>query len=126
MTPLRRRMTEDMTVRNLSPYTQRNYLFAVARFARHFDTSPADLGPEHLRAYLNHLIARNISSSYFNINVAALRFLYTVTLERHWVLAKLPFQKRPHKLPTVLSSEEMTRFLAKIPDCKMRAVLVTA
>jgi site-specific recombinase XerD len=126
MTPLRRRMTEDMTVRNLSPYTQRNYLFAVARFARHFDTSPADLGPEHLRAYLNHLIARNISSSYFNINVAALRFLYTVTLERDWVLAKLPFQKRPHKLPTVLSSEEMTRFLAKIPDCKMRAVLVTA
>jgi integrase/recombinase XerD len=126
MTPLRRRMTEDMTVRNLSPYTQRNYLFAVARFARHFDTSPADLGPEHLRAYLNHLIARNISSSYFNINVAALRFLYTVTLERYWVLARLPFQKRPHKLPTVLSSEEMTRFLAKIPDCKMRAVLVTA
>jgi hypothetical protein len=46
------------------PYTQRNYLFAVARFARHFDTSPADLGPEHSRAYLNHLIARKVSSSY--------------------------------------------------------------
>ena len=78
MTPLRCRMTEDMTVRNLSPYTQRNYLFAVARLARHFNTSPAELEPEHLRAYLNHLIARNVSSSYFNINVAALRFLYTV------------------------------------------------
>ena len=126
MTPLRRRMTEDMTVRNLSPYTQRNYLFAVARFARHFNTSPAELEPEHLRAYLNHLIVRNVSSSYFNINVAALRFLYTVTLERDWVLTKLPFQKRPHKLPTVLSSEEMTRFLASIPDGKMRAVLITA
>lgn len=126
MTPLRRRMTEDMTMRNFSPYTQRNYLFAVARFARHFDTSPADLGPAHLRTYLNYLIARNVSSSYFNINVAALRFLYTVTLERDLALTKLPFQKRPRKLPTVLSSEEMARFLASIPDGKMRAVLVTA
>jgi integrase/recombinase XerD len=108
------------------PYTQRNYLFAVARFARHFDTSPADLGPEHSRAYLNHLIARKVSSSYFNINVAALRFLYTVTLERDLALTKLTFQKRPRKLPTVLSSEEMARFLASIPDGKMRAVLVTA
>jgi integrase/recombinase XerD len=126
MTPLRRRMTEDMTMRNFSPYTQRNYLFAVARFARHFDTSPADLGPEHSRAYLNHLIARKVSSSYFNINVAALRFLYTVTLERDLALTKLTFQKRPRKLPTVLSSEEMARFLASIPDGKMRAVLVTA
>ena len=126
MTPLRRRMTEDMTVRNLSPYTQRNYLFAVARLARHFNTSPAELEPEHLRAYLNHLIARNVSSSYFNINVAALRFLYTVTLERDWVLTKLPLQKRPRKLPTVLSSEEVMRFLAAIPDGKMRTVLITA
>jgi integrase/recombinase XerD len=126
MTPLRRRMTEDMMMRNFSPYTQRNYLFAVARFAHHFNASPADLGPEHLRAYLNHLIARKVSSSYFNINVAALRFLYTVTLEHDWALTKLPFQKRPRKLPTVLSSEEMTRFLASIPDGKMRAVLVTA
>jgi site-specific recombinase XerD len=119
-------MTEDMMMRNFSPYTQRNYLFAVARFARHFNASPADLGPEQLRAYLNHLIARKVSSSYFNINVAALRFLYTVTLEREWVLAKLPFQKRHRKLPTVLSSDEMTRFLASVPDSKMRAVLVTA
>lgn len=126
MTPLRRRMTEDMAARNLSPYTQRNYLFAVARLARHFNTSPAELKPEHLRAYLNHLIARNASSSYFNVNVAALRFLYTVTLGRDWVLPKLPLQKRPRKLPTVLSSEEVTRFLAAIPDGKTRTVLITA
>jgi integrase/recombinase XerD len=126
MTPLRRRMTEDMTVRNFSPYTQRGYLFAVARLARHFGTSPADLGPEQLREYLNHLTARKVSGSYFNLNVAALRFLYTVTLERDWILTKLPFQKRPRKLPTVLSIEETTRFLTSIPDGKMRAVLVTA
>jgi site-specific recombinase XerD len=126
MTPLRRRMTEDMTVRNFSAYTKRSYLFAVARLARQFNMSPADLGPEHLRAYLNKLIEERVSSSYFNINVAALRFFYTVTLERDWVSAKLPFQKRPRKLPTVLSIEEVTRFLASVSDGKMRAVLITA
>jgi len=126
MSPLRLRMIEDMTVRNLSPYTQRNYLFAVSRFARHVRISPVEVGPEQLRDYLNHLVGRNVSSSYFNVNVAALRFLYTVVLERDWVLPRLPFQKRPRKLPTVLSVEEVGRFLATIPDLKMRAVLVTA
>ena len=126
MSPLRRRMIEDMTVRNLSPYTQRNYLFAVSRFARHVRISPAEVGPEQLRDYLNHLVERKVSSSYFNVNVAALRFLYTAVLGRDWVLPKLPFQKRPRKLPTVLSVEEVGRFLATIPDLKMRAVLVTA
>jgi integrase/recombinase XerD len=126
MSPLRRRMIEDMTVRNFSAYTQRNYLFAVTRLARHTRRSPADLGPEQLRDYLNHLVERKVSASYFNVNVAALRFLYTVALERDWVLPKLPFQKMPRKLPVVLSVEEVGRFLAAIPDHKMRAVLVTA
>jgi len=98
----------------------------VSRFARHVRISPAEVGPEQLRDYLNHLVGRNVSSSYFNVNVAALRFLYTVVLERDWVLPRLPFQKRPRKLPTVLSVEEVGRFLATIPDLKMRAVLVTA
>ena len=126
MTALRRRMIEDMTVRNLSPYTQPNYLSAVARFARHFRKSPADLGPEQVRDYLNHLIAEKISASHCNITVAALRFLYTVSLEREWAPARLPFQKRPRNLPTVLSVEETTRFLEVIPRHKLRIVLVTA
>ena len=126
MTPLRRRMIEDMQLRNLSPYTQRNYLYAVARFARHFGASPADLGPEDLRGYLTYLIEQQISFTYFNMIVAALRFLYTVTLEREWAVPKLPFQKKMRRLPTVLSVEEVSRFLSAIPDLKRRTVLVTA
>ena len=126
MTELRRRMTEDMAARNLSPYTQRNYLAAIARFARHFRKSPAELGAEQVRDYLSHLVAHKVSASHFNVNVAALRFLYTVSLERDWAPARLPFQKRPRKLPTVLSAEEVTRFLEVIPERKLRAVLVTA
>jgi integrase/recombinase XerD len=126
MTPLRCRMIEDMQVRNLSPYTQKNYLNAVSRFARHFRCSPADLGPEQIREYLSHLIAQKVSSSYFNVIIAALRFLYAVTLERDWVLPKLPFQKRPKKLPIVLSVEEVGRFLEAAPTLKARTALSTA
>jgi len=108
------------------PYTQRNYLFAVSRLARHSRMSPAELGPEQLRDYLNHLVERKVSPSYFNVNVAALRFLYMVVLERDWMLPKLPLQKRSRRLPTVLSVEEVGQFLATVPDRKMRAVLVTA
>jgi integrase/recombinase XerD len=103
-----------------------NYLYAIARFARHFGASPAELGPENVRAYLTHLIAQQISFSYFNMIVAALRFLYTVTLQRDGAVPKLPYQKKERRLPTVLSVEEVSRFLGAIPDLKMRTVLVTA
>jgi hypothetical protein len=61
MNPLRRRMIEDMTVRNLAPATQQSYLYAVAKFSRHFARSPARLGLEHVRAYQVHLAAQKRS-----------------------------------------------------------------
>jgi integrase/recombinase XerD len=57
MTPLRRRMIEDMRIRNLSPRTQRVYVEQVSRFARHFDLSPEQLGQEEIRAWQIHLVA---------------------------------------------------------------------
>ena len=59
MNPLRRRMIEDMQVRNLSPVTQRCYVHAVAKFARHFNRSPDRLGLEEVRAYQIHLVSSN-------------------------------------------------------------------
>jgi len=55
MTPLRRRMTEDMQIRDLAPHTQRAYLQYVSLFARHFHKSPELLGPPEIRAYQLHL-----------------------------------------------------------------------
>ena len=51
MTPLRRRLIEDMTVRNLAPTTQATYVQQVSMFARHFGQSPETLGPEEIRSY---------------------------------------------------------------------------
>jgi integrase/recombinase XerD len=81
MTPLRRRMTEDMQVRNLSPNTQASYLQQVSLFARHFGKSPELLGPEEIRSYQDYLTnEKKLTPSSILVAVAALRFLYAVTL----------------------------------------------
>ena len=85
MTSLRQRMLEDMQVRRLSPFTQRTYIETVARFARYFDRSPERLGPEQIRAYQVYLATeRRLATSSLLVAVAALRFLYRVTLRKRW------------------------------------------
>jgi integrase/recombinase XerD len=125
MSPLRLRMIEDMQIRGLAPLTQTAYVEHVARFAAHFRKSPELLGPAEVRTWLVHL-ARNkrLSAASISVTVAALRFLYSVTLRRGWTLQDdIPAGRKPKKLPTVLSPEEVTRFLAAVENPKYRAVL---
>ncbi len=127
MTELRKRMLEDLRIRNRSPHTQRNYVHHVAAFARHFGRSPEELGPEHVRIYQVHLVQeRGVSFSTFNIAVCALRFLYRVTLGRDWALKRIPFARPACKLPVVLSPAEVGRFLAVVENLKHRAMLMVA
>ncbi len=127
MTPLRQRMLEDMQVRNLSPLTQRAYLEHASRFARHFGRSPAALGPEDIRAYQVYLTNdRQLAPASIGITVAALRFLYTVTLQKPWsVTAVIPAPKAPQTLPVVLSPAEVVQFLDSIKTPKHRTILTT-
>ena len=127
MTPLRRRMIEDMKLKNLSTKTIDAYVSRVSAFARHFGRSPQDLGRDDVRAYLLHLIQKKkVSWSVYNQTLAALRFLYEVTLGRKDVLERIPFPKQPKRLPVVLSLDEVTRFFAAVVGIKHRAILMTA
>ena len=125
MTPLRRRMTEDMQVRNFSPHTQNSYVQQVSLFARHFSKSPDVLGPEEIRSYQVYLTnEKKLSPSSILIAVSALRFLYKVTLHRDWCLEDIiPAPKKPQKLPIVLSPEEVLRFLSCVQSIKHRTIL---
>ena len=127
MTVLRQRMTEDMQVRNLSPHTQRAYIQHVSLFARHFDRSPAVLGPEDIRTYQLYLMnERKLAPSSIQIAIAALRFLYRVTLKKKWDLKEvIPSPKSATKLPVVLSPDEVIRFLGCLNNIKHRAILTT-
>jgi integrase/recombinase XerD len=120
-------MLEDMQVRNLSPHTQRSYLEQVSRFARHFGQSPAVLGPEEIRTYQVYLTnERKLAPGSILIAVAALRFLYKVTIKKEWPFDEvIPAPKKPQILPVVLSPEEVVHFLACVKKPKHRAILTT-
>jgi integrase/recombinase XerD len=126
MTPLRQRMLEDMGIRNLAKNTQLSYVQQVSCFARYFDRSPEELGPEEVRAYQSHLLTdRHLAPSSLSTATAALRFLYRVTLKREWAPDDIPMLKKPFKLPVVLSPEEATLFLASVGNRKHRTILMT-
>jgi integrase/recombinase XerD len=127
MTALRQRMIEDMQVRNLSPHTQRAYVQQVSLFARHFGRSPTELGPDEIRTYQLYLInERKLAPSTVQIAIAALRFLYKVTLEKKWELKDvIPSPRAAKKLPVVLSPDEVLRFLDCLRNTKHRAILTT-
>ena len=126
MNPLRRRMIEDMRVRNLSPVTQRCYVHAVAKFAQHFNQSPDRLGLEEIRAYQIHLTATGISWNGFNVAVCALRFFYGVTLGRTTIVERIPYARKRRQLPVILSAEEVVQFFAAVSNLKHRTALMTA
>jgi site-specific recombinase XerD len=126
MTPLRRRMIEDMRLRNLAPRTIETYVDRVAAFARHFGASPEHLGSEHIRAFLLHLVDQRASWSLVNQTRCALRFLYRTTLKRPWVDDGVACSKVPRKLPVVLSLDEVAQLFAAVAGLKHRAILMTA
>jgi len=127
MTPIRQRMTEDMQVRNLALNTQMSYVQQVSLFARHFNKSPDQLGPEDIRAYQVYLTnEKKLAPGSILIAVAALRFLYKVSLKKDWTFEDvIPAPKKPQKLPIVLSPEEVLHFLECVGSTKHRAILTT-
>ena len=113
MTSLRTRMTEDMQIRNLAVHTQNTYLLQVALFARHFNKSPELLGPEQIRTYQVYLTnEKKLATSSILIAIAALRFLYKVTLKKSWASTTSSRLRRSRRrLPVILSPEEVIQFL---------------
>jgi site-specific recombinase XerD len=99
----------------------------VSRFARHFNKSPLELGPEDIRAYQVYLTnEKKLAPSSVLIAVSALRFLYKVSLKKDWTFEDIiPAPKKPQKLPVVLSPEEVLNFLGCVVNTKQRAILTT-
>jgi integrase/recombinase XerD len=111
MTPLRQRFIEDMRVRNYASKTIEAYVAAVVCFAQHFHRSPDLLGPQEVREFQLELVRKGVSWSRFNQIVCGLRLFYSITLNRREQLPYIPYGKKPRKLPTILSPEEVVRFL---------------
>jgi site-specific recombinase XerD len=125
MTPLRRRMLEDMQLRNFAAGTQRSYIHYIADFAKFYSKSPDRLGLDDVRNYQLHLVEeRRLSPQTVNCFVAAAKLLYTVTLDMPWTNDEFARMKVAGKLPTVLSVEEVADFFRYVGVLKHRAVLM--
>jgi integrase/recombinase XerD len=126
MGKLRDRMEADLRLRNLRPATQRNYLRFARNFAAYHHRSPAEMGWEEVRSYLLYLREeKKLSPSTQKVHVAALKFLYTVTLNRPEVVRPFFMPKIPAKLPEILSGKEVEALFNAVRDLKYRAVLMT-
>jgi integrase/recombinase XerD len=127
MTPLRQRFIDDLRLRNRSPRTIETYVHHLKEYALHFNQSPDQLGLEHAHRYILYLLNdKKASWSSYNQAVSALRFFYRVTCPTDGVVPRLPYGKRPRKLPAVRSVEEVARFLDAVKGRVVRMLLRTA
>src|SRR5919109_1114783 len=126
VTHLRKMMLDELQRRNFSEHTIRYYIRTVEDFARHFNRPPDRLGPRHIREYQVELFQkRKLSPGSVAVRLAALRFFYIKTLKKSWSVADTPYPKKAHRLPTVLSREEVAELLHAARTPSQRILLMT-
>ncbi len=126
ISPLRRRMIEDMTIRKLASKTQQGYIRTIKNFASFLGRSPDTASLEDVRRFQLHLAQSGAHPPILNHTVSALRFFFRVTLKRYDIVEHTTFIHEPRKLPVVLSPEEVARLLDAAPGLKYKAALSVA
>jgi integrase/recombinase XerD len=126
VSPLRRRMIEDMTIRKFAPKTQHDYVQRVKNFAAFLGRSPDTASFEDVRRYQLHLAASGVGVPTINQTASTLRFFFKVTLGRPEIVEHTHAIHEPRKLPVVLSPEEVARLLDAAPGLKYKAALSVA
>src|SRR6516165_6490131 len=126
ISPLRRRMIEDMTIRKFVAKTQHDYVQRVKDFAVFLGRSPSTASKEDVRRFQLHLASNGAGTPKMNVTAAALRFFFNVTLDRPDLAKQASFVHEPRKVPVVLSPEEVARFLEAAPGIKYKAALSVA
>src|ERR1700736_4996828 len=121
--PLRQRMIEDMTSRQLGAHTQRGHIYSCKRFAAFLKRSPDTATSEDIRRFQLHLAETGMSIGNRNRIVTGVRFLFRVTLRRLDLAAEIYQVREPEKLPLVMSKDEMKRLLAVASSLKARIML---
>ena len=126
ISPLRRRLIEDMAIRRLHPKTQQQYIRYVKKFADFVGRSAEKATPEDVRRYQVWLASIGTTAPTVNVSATALRFFFKVTLKRHDLAEEVVSTREPRHLPVVLSPEEVARLLVSATNIKHKALLSLA
>ena len=126
ISPLRQRLIDDMTARRYGEKVQKAYVRHVRTFTAFLGRSPDTATSEDLRRFQLHMAQQQISPGSINAAIAALRFFFTVTLERPDLVRPLTTVNKPRRAPVVLSQEEVARLLEAAPSLKYKAALSVA
>jgi len=126
ISPLRQRMIEDMSVRNFNEKTRNDYIRQVRTFTAFLRRSPDTATAEDLRRYQLHQTQAGVRPSGINAAVSALRFFFTVTLDRPEMARHLTVVREPRRIPAILSPDEVARLLDAVPHPKHKAALSVA
>ena len=126
ITPLRRRMIDDMRMRKLADKTQNHYLRAVRQFSGFLGRSPDTASVEDLRRYQLHLVDQGISPVSLNAAITGLKFFFEVTLDHGELMHKMQPVRVPRTLPVVLSRAEVARLIAAAGNLKHQTALSVA
>ncbi len=121
------RMIEDMELRALSKGTIHTYTTTAHKFVAHFLIPPAQMGEQQVRAFLLHRLRDDkVGPSTLKVDIAGLKFLYEITLDKPEVTARIPWPKVKKTLPDILDETEVVRLLKCVDSLKYRAIMMTA
>lgn len=121
------RMDGDLRLRGLSEVTRTEYLRRIRHFVAYYRLSPDQLGAEEVRRYLLHLSDElHIGPANLKTHIAAIKFLYNVTLDRPEVVARVRFPKVPIKLLDIPSPTEVAAVLSELESPVYRTLLFCA
>lgn len=124
ISPLQKRMVEDMCLQRFSPTTQDSYVRAVKLLTRHYRKSPDLLTEEEIRAYFVHLTCeRKLARPTITIALSGIKFFYEKTLKRDWSVTGVPMPKREKFLPVILSRKEVHAIVKKVRNIKHAACI---
>ncbi|ETX10984.1 integrase [Roseivivax halodurans JCM 10272] len=116
ISPLRKRMIEDMNIRGMGDKAQKAHIRAVKNFAAFLGRSPDTATPDDLRAYQLHMTETGVTPSTFNARIMALRFLFGTTCKKAEMHEHMQFRRQPRRLPVVLGLEDISEILAAAPS----------
>jgi len=126
LSPLRQRLLDDMRMRKLSPKTQSGYIRTVSRFYGWLGRSPDTATAEDLRRYQLHLVDHGISPISLNVTITGLKFFFDSTLDRSELMRHMHPVRVPHKIPVILSRDEVARLIGAAGNLKNQTMLAVA